>query len=207
MFYNSVSLMFIRITIFLIAGLSAGAFSADLPSWNFDIPDDLNTWIPNSHLADTAIDNGVLQAHTIDSDPFLLCRTLNLDTSPWQYVLIRIKASRSGIGEIFWSSQLTGAHAGLTEAKKNRFHIRGGGQWQEIAVFPFWQTENKIRQLVQSQLSRLDLVNREEFDVQTKVLLRTREKLALLEQRINEIEIKFNVASVNIKQSDEKIDQ
>lgn len=35
--------------------------------------------------------------------------------------------------------------------------------------------EKKIRQTLQSQLTRLDLVSREEFDVQTQVLLRTRE--------------------------------
>jgi BMFP domain-containing protein YqiC len=46
----------------------------------------------------------------------------------------------------------------------------------------------KIRQVLQSQLTRLDLVSREEFDVQTQVLLRTREKLALLEQRISDLE-------------------
>ena len=33
---------------------------------------------------------------------------------------------------------------------------------------------------------------REEFDVQTQVLLRTREKLALLEQRISELEARNN---------------
>ena len=54
--------------------------------------------------------------------------------------------------------------------------------------------EKKIRQVLQSQLTRLDLVNREEFDVQTQVLLRTREKLALLEQRMNELESKLNAA-------------
>jgi BMFP domain-containing protein YqiC len=48
--------------------------------------------------------------------------------------------------------------------------------------------EKKIRQILQSQLTRLDLVSREEFDVQTQVLLRTREKLALLEQRLSELE-------------------
>ncbi|WP_099289515.1 ubiquinone biosynthesis accessory factor UbiK [Erwinia amylovora] len=48
--------------------------------------------------------------------------------------------------------------------------------------------EKKIRQTLQSQLTRLDLVNREEFDVQTQVLLRTREKLAALEQRLAELE-------------------
>lgn len=35
--------------------------------------------------------------------------------------------------------------------------------------------EKKIRQTLQAQLTRLDLVSREEFDVQTQVLLRTRE--------------------------------
>ncbi|PCN67117.1 hypothetical protein A8V49_08110 [Yersinia pestis] len=56
------------------------------------------------------------------------------------------------------------------------------------------KTRKKIRLILQSQLTRLDLVNREEFDVQTQVLLRTREKLALLEQRVGALEAKFNSA-------------
>ena len=46
-----------------------------------------------------------------------------------------------------------------------------------------------------------DLVNREEFDVQTQVLLRTRE-LALLEQRMAELESKLS-ATPAAKQEDE----
>ena len=56
--------------------------------------------------------------------------------------------------------------------------------------------EKKIRQTLQSQLTRLDLVSREEFDVQTQVLLRTREKLALLEQRLTELESREKTAEV-----------
>lgn len=56
--------------------------------------------------------------------------------------------------------------------------------------------------MLQSQLTRLDLVNREEFDVQTQVLLRTREKLALLEQRMAELESKLG-ATPAAKQEDE----
>ncbi|MEA1062388.1 ubiquinone biosynthesis accessory factor UbiK [Erwinia sp. HR93] len=48
--------------------------------------------------------------------------------------------------------------------------------------------EKKLRQILQAQLGRLDLVSREEFDVQTQVLLRTREKLTALEQRLNALE-------------------
>ena len=54
--------------------------------------------------------------------------------------------------------------------------------------------EKKIRQVLQAQFSRMDLVNREEFDVQTQVLLRTREKLAGLEQRLAALEGKLTDA-------------
>lgn len=56
--------------------------------------------------------------------------------------------------------------------------------------------EKKIRQTLQAQLTRLDVVNREEFDVQTQVLLRTREKLAALEQRLAELESRVSPAPV-----------
>ncbi|MGL9773713.1 MAG: ubiquinone biosynthesis accessory factor UbiK [Sodalis sp. (in: enterobacteria)] len=48
--------------------------------------------------------------------------------------------------------------------------------------------EKKIRQVLQNQFSRMDLVSREEFDVQTQVLLRTREKLSQLELCLNALE-------------------
>ncbi len=56
--------------------------------------------------------------------------------------------------------------------------------------FAIWvrMLRRKSARALQSQLTRLDLVSREEFDVQTQVLLRTREKLALLEQRLNDLE-------------------
>ncbi|QLB12254.1 hypothetical protein EV697_104104 [Bisgaardia hudsonensis] len=47
--------------------------------------------------------------------------------------------------------------------------------------------ENKLKQTLQAQLSKLDLVTREEFDVQTQVLIRTREKLNELEKRLDDL--------------------
>lgn len=43
-------------------------------------------------------------------------------------------------------------------------------------------------EIVQSILYKMNLVSREEFDIQTKVLARTREKLELLEKRITILE-------------------
>lgn len=57
--------------------------------------------------------------------------------------------------------------------------------------------EKKIRQTLQNQLSKLDLISREEFDVQTQVLLRSREKLAQLEKRLTELENRLNEQQSN----------
>lgn len=48
--------------------------------------------------------------------------------------------------------------------------------------------ETNFRSVLKSGLSRLDLVTREEFDVQEAVLARTREKLEALEKRLAELE-------------------
>ncbi len=48
--------------------------------------------------------------------------------------------------------------------------------------------EQNFRAVLQAGLSRLDLVTREEFDVQAAVLKRTREKLAALEARLAKLE-------------------
>ena len=48
--------------------------------------------------------------------------------------------------------------------------------------------ENNFRVVLRSTLAKLDLVSREEFDVQTKVLERTRGRLAALEARLAELE-------------------
>ncbi len=48
--------------------------------------------------------------------------------------------------------------------------------------------ERNAKSAVQSALGNLDLVTREEFDVQTEVLRRTRQQLKELEARIRELE-------------------
>jgi BMFP domain-containing protein YqiC len=59
-----------------------------------------------------------------------------------------------------------------------------------LAQSPAADLEKNLRALLASAFSRLDLVTREEFDVQCEVLARTREKLAQLETRLAEYEKK-----------------
>lgn len=48
--------------------------------------------------------------------------------------------------------------------------------------------EENFQSVLKSGLGKLDLVTREEFEVQEAVLLRTREKLEALEERLTELE-------------------
>jgi len=57
-----------------------------------------------------------------------------------------------------------------------------------LAQSPAKDIEKNARALLASLFARLDLITREEFDVQQEVLKRTREKLAALEARITELE-------------------
>lgn len=48
--------------------------------------------------------------------------------------------------------------------------------------------EENLRSGLESGLRKMNLVTREEFDIQTAVLLRTREKLEALEKKVHELE-------------------
>jgi len=48
--------------------------------------------------------------------------------------------------------------------------------------------ESNLRSGLETGLRKMNLVTREEFDIQNAVLLRTREKLEALEKRISELE-------------------
>lgn len=57
-----------------------------------------------------------------------------------------------------------------------------------MAASPARDIEKNIKASLAGVMARLDLVTREEFDVQAQVLARTREQLQALEQRLAKLE-------------------
>ncbi|MFY8300074.1 ubiquinone biosynthesis accessory factor UbiK [Pseudoalteromonas sp. SS15] len=51
--------------------------------------------------------------------------------------------------------------------------------------------ESKTKQAIQNKLTEMDFVSREEFDIQSQVLIRTREKLMQLEEKVAQLEAKL----------------
>jgi len=56
------------------------------------------------------------------------------------------------------------------------------------AANPAKDLEKNFRGMLSSAFAKLDLVTREEYDVQSRVLARAKEKLAALEARVAELE-------------------
>ena len=63
-----------------------------------------------------------------------------------------------------------------------------------IEASPAKDIEKNVKALLQSGLLRLDLVTRQEFDTQSQVLLRTRDKVDQLEAKIAELEARTGIA-------------
>ena len=59
---------------------------------------------------------------------------------------------------------------------------------QVLEASPAKDLERNVRAVLTGVFSRLDLVTREEFDVQREVLLRTRERLSELERKLADVE-------------------
>jgi len=68
---------------------------------------------------------------------------------------------------------------------------------QAIEGSPAKDIEKNMRAAMTGVFSRLDLVTREEFDVQREVLLRTRERLADLERTVAQLEARLARAPDN----------
>lgn len=58
-----------------------------------------------------------------------------------------------------------------------------------MASSPFGDADKNIHALIQGAFTKMELVSREEFDVQAEVLRNTREQLTLCEERLAELEL------------------
>lgn len=60
-----------------------------------------------------------------------------------------------------------------------------------LAASPAKDFEKNVRALLNAAFAKLELATREELEVQTRVLTRSREKLSQLEARVAELEAKL----------------
>ncbi len=67
---------------------------------------------------------------------------------------------------------------------------------QAMETSPAKDIEKNVKAMMSQGFSKLDLVTREEFDIQAQVLAKTRAKLEALELRVAQMEAQLNPAAV-----------
>lgn len=77
----------------------------------------------------------------------------------------------------------------------NIFNELSGKLHEAVNNSPAKDIEKNMRALLAQGFAKLDLVTREEFDIQTQVLARAREQLLALEARVTELEAQRNAPS------------
>ncbi|MDO4641585.1 MAG: accessory factor UbiK family protein [Neisseria sp.] len=66
---------------------------------------------------------------------------------------------------------------------------------ETIANSPAKDVEKNVKSMLGSAFNRMDLITREEFDIQQQVLIKTRTKLAELEERLSKLEAASGASS------------
>jgi BMFP domain-containing protein YqiC len=129
-------------------------------------------------------------------------------TSFWQYALIlclpapvllhwqkfRFKRHNLGATHLFKSINLKGV---LTMLNAKIFDDITAKLSQAAESGPAKDIEKNVRALLTQGFSKLDLVTREEFDIQSQVLLRAREQLSALEARVAALEAQRDAVEPN----------
>lgn len=133
---------------------------ATVVEWAFDREADQAGWRANGHCADVQVAGGALHCRGVGSDPILEWNgPLDVAASPWQALEVRLKASRDGAAEFFWSNTSEGRFGGFSQEKTTRFPVVGDSQWATYRVLPGWQSEGRIVRL------RFDLYDSAEFAI------------------------------------------
>lgn len=83
---------------------------------------------------------------------------------------------------------------------KQLFEEVGSKISETIANSPAKDVEKNIKAMLGGAFNRMDLVTREEFDIQQQVLIKTRTKLAALEARLAKLEAATEEAAAEIRQ-------
>jgi len=137
--------------------ITSAVAAAVVAVWTFDGGNE--GWSANSHITNVVVRDGKFQGRTVDWDPMLVRRGLDLRATPWQVVVVRMRSSLAGPGQLYWTGETTGKHGGFDPHKATSFEIPAGGEFREIVIVPFWQGERTIRQL------RLDLFAGTDFQI------------------------------------------
>ncbi len=137
--------LFPILAVLLVALPSAArALAANtLVEWNFDSPGDTAGWTVANNVEGLTVKDGCLVGRTVGHDPNIASPLFDIKASPYQYVEIRMRCSKPGIGELFYTNTTEEPYQGFRSDMFIPVEYTGG-EFRTYRIFPFWQYAGKI---------------------------------------------------------------
>ncbi|MHB1462431.1 MAG: glycoside hydrolase family 99-like domain-containing protein [Armatimonadota bacterium] len=127
-----------------------------IAEWQFDKPGVAQNWVVAQDIANFGIKGGLLSGEVTAQTCFMMCNGLSFPTSPYQCLHMRVRAKQTGEGNMLWMGPTDPTH---NWDRRVPFSIKQSGKWQDMVLYPFWQTEKSIIGL------RIDLRGPGGFDI------------------------------------------
>ena len=134
----------IRLFILAILFISIPASSKTLMEWNFNSADE--GWTLTTNVTGLAVKDGCLTGRAIERDPNVTGPAFEIQASPYQFVEIRMKCSKGGNGELYYTNSIEGEYKGFRPDWVQTIEYKAD-DFQVYRILPFWQRLGKIIRL------------------------------------------------------------
>ncbi len=155
-----------------VPGILCAAEPKVVQEWSFTQDGQFLGWTAGGHIQQARVEGGALRGTSVDWDPILLGPVFEIETSPTQFLEVRMRCERTGQAELFWTETLEGKYGGFSPLKYSSFSVVGGDEFRDYRVYPFWHAKKKVVRL------RLDMPPDGEFVIQSIRILDTGETAA-----------------------------
>ncbi len=134
--------------LFLVVSLVAMALPSHatlktLVEWKFNTDGDLAGWASTSQVENLAVKDGYLTGHVIGIDPSIASPKIEITATPYQFVEIRMRSTRAGSGELFYTNTTEEPYGGFRPNLMRQISFKDG-DFQVYRIFPYWQGLGKI---------------------------------------------------------------
>ncbi len=118
-------------------------FAFPLPEVSFEFSS-LEGWRAGNNVAELIVKDGFLMGRCIGPDPSIVSPLFDLEASNRHLIEIRMRSTKEGWGQIYWSGTTEPPYEGFRPNKYNPFYIKGDNEFHTYKILPFWEGEGRI---------------------------------------------------------------
>ncbi len=112
--------------------------------WDFTSAEDALEWEAQHSVDPLELKDGALIVRAVDFDPYFASPFFELETTDFQYIRLKLRASRTGRSELFYAPAESQEEARFHGDWRMPFTISKAHEWDTVRVLPFWKPGHKV---------------------------------------------------------------